>query len=287
LRKIDFFAPEIIKNKLLGWRHKLLPYVVNYALEYGFLPGRKDYTRFIILGRSRTGSNFLRGLLNSHDQVVVYGEIFQNKNSIGWALPGFSNNGQLMQEFYKQPTRFVEQRVYKKFPVHTCAVGFKIFYYHAQDEAWIPVWDYLRQHREIKVLHIIRRNILRTHLSRKLAMLNDLWVNTNGNTSKKKSVRLDYSECLNDFQQTWNWQQEYARLFLDHDLMEVVYEDLAADYRPVMQDVLGFLEVESNIDLIKPETHKQAQTPLPIAIENYYELKEMFKDTSWASFFDE
>ena len=86
-------------------------------------------------------------------QVVVYGEIFQNKKEIGWALPGFSNNARLMREFHQEPVRFVERRVFKKFQPRIRAVGFKIFYYHAQDEAWAPVWGYLRQHREIKVLH--------------------------------------------------------------------------------------------------------------------------------------
>lgn len=265
----------------------MLPYLVNYALEYGILPGKQDYTRFIILGRSRTGSNFLRGLLNSHPQVVVYGEIFQNKKEIGWALPGFSSNARLMREFHQEPVGFVERRVFKKFQPQIRAVGFKIFYYHAQDEAWAPVWEYLRQHREIKVLHITRRNILRTHLSRKLAMLSDIWVDTSGGASRPKSVRLDYSECLTDFEQTQKWQQDYAQFFQDHDLLEVVYEDLAADYRPVMKQVLDFLGVEANLELIKPETHKQSQTPLTKAIENYQELKQMFSDSRWASFFEE
>jgi LPS sulfotransferase NodH len=261
--------------------------MINYGLEHRLLPGRQDYTRFIVLGRSRTGSNFLRGLLNSHPQVVVYGEIFQNKKEIGWALPGFSNSARLMQEFHQEPVKFVEKRVYKKFPPNTRAVGFKIFYYHAQDEDWHPVWDYLKQQREVKVLHITRQNMLRTHLSRKLAMATDTWVDTSGQTSRPKSVRLDYAECLQDFEQTWNWQQEYPRFFSEHEFMEIVYEDLAADYRPVMKDVLTFLGVEANLDLIKPETFKQAQTPLSTAIENYQELKEKFSDTQWAPFFEE
>jgi LPS sulfotransferase NodH len=70
-------------------------------------------------------------------------------------------------------------------------------------------------------------------------------------------------------------------------LLEVVYEDLAADYRSVMKQVLDFLGVEANLELIKPETHKQSLTPLPKAIENYQELKQMFSDSPWASFFEE
>ena len=276
-----------IRNIRANWGYKLQPLLVNKALEHGFLRGRQDYTRFIILGRSRTGSNFLRGLLNSHDQVLVFGEIFQNKNTIGWAMPGYSNNDRLMLEFHQEPVKFIENRVYKKFPANIRAVGFKIFYYHAHDDAWLPIWDYLRQHRELKILHITRQNMLRTHLSRKLATATDTWVDTSGNASRPKSVRLDYSECLQDFEQTWDWQQEYAHFFAEHDLMEIVYEDLATDYRPVMLNVLTFLGAEPNLDLIKPETYKQAQTPLSTAIENYQDLKTSFINTRWASFFEE
>jgi hypothetical protein len=88
----------------------------------------------------------------------------------------------------------------------------------------------LEQNRGLKVLHITRRNILRTHLTHKLALACDSWVNINENNTKLKVVRLEYSECLTDFEQTWSWQQEFARFFSDHSVMEIVYENLAADY---------------------------------------------------------
>jgi hypothetical protein len=54
-----------------------------------------------------------------------------------------------------------------------------------------------------------------------------------------------------------------------------------------MKNVMKFLGVEANQESNKPETYKQAQTSLSSAIENYYDLYEIFSDTRWASFFEE
>ena len=50
------------------------PRVRKQALDLG-LYGHTDYARFIVLGRSRVGSNLLRGLLNAHPAIEAYGEI--------------------------------------------------------------------------------------------------------------------------------------------------------------------------------------------------------------------
>src|SRR5690606_16569148 len=66
--------------------HKQAPSLRNLALDLGLVDGHTDYTRFIILARSRTGSNFLRGMLNSHPQVLTYGEIFRNDDQVDFAV---------------------------------------------------------------------------------------------------------------------------------------------------------------------------------------------------------
>jgi len=267
------------------WRYRLIPYIQNIALDIGLLDGHEDYTRFIILGRSRSGSNFLRGLLNAHSQVVVLGELFQNQAAIGWAYPGYLETRQLLSLFHNEPVRFLEDKVFKRFPKRIRAVGFKIFYYHAQNDNWEPVWDYLIGQKDLKVIHIKRKNILRTHLSRKLAAMTDNWVNTTGGKSDHKGVTLDYEECLRDFEQTREWEQSYDRHFAGHENIEITYEDLALDYASQivrLQDFLGIMREE-----VKPQTFKQSSQPLSQAITNYFELKKQFNDTSWGTFFEE
>ena len=120
----------------------------NRLLEFGWR-GQKKYTQFIILGRSRTGSNLLRGLLNDHSKIVVLGELFQNEQEIGWAYPGYTQTARELSIFRKKPVDFLEQSVYRNFPIGISAVGFKIFYYHAQTNNWRPVWSHLHDQRNL------------------------------------------------------------------------------------------------------------------------------------------
>lgn len=261
------------------------PYLRNLALEAGLSRGHDGYTRFIVLGRSRVGSNFLRGLLNSHSQITVFGELFQNKEEIGWAMPGYRQSNRLLKLFREEPVRFLESKVFRPFPKEVGAVGFKLFYYHAQDEVWRPLWDYLREETSIKVIHIRRENILKTHLSKQQADMTDVWVDTGGERKSRPGVSLSYESCLEAFAQTRAWEQEVARHFAGHDRIEVIYETLAADYASEMARVQAFLGIQA--EALAPETYKQPRKPLSQAILNYAELKERFAGTEWSSFFVE
>lgn len=274
-----------VLKTLNNWRYRLYPYIQNVALNLGLLDGHKDYDRFIILGRSRSGSNFLRGLLDSHSQLAVLGEIFQTQRKIGWSYPGYVQTRRNYSLFLSDPIKFLETKVYKKFPRQITAVGFKIFYYHAQTENWKPVWDYLLAQKSMKVIHIKRRNILRTHLSRKLAALESTWVNTAGRQDVHNSLSLDYEDCLKDFIQTRQWEEDYDQLFADHPITEAIYEDLASDYAGEMKLLQGFLNVQP--EQVKPQTFKQSNLPLSQAISNYAELKARFSGTPWESFFED
>ncbi|HZD10817.1 MAG TPA: sulfotransferase [Candidatus Binatia bacterium] len=264
-------------------KDRAYPYLQKVALETGLLPAGDRYTRFIILGRSRVGTNFLRGLLNSHNQVRVFGEVFQNKEQIAWALPGYRQSGSDLQLFRQQPVRFLEKKVFHKFPAQITAVGFKIFYYHARDPEWAPLWQYLQEQEALKVIHVKRRNILETHLSRQRAIRTDNWVNTTGERTHNGALALSFEECLKDFEQTRCWEEEHDAFFAAHDAIDVIYEELAADRATVMQQVQSFLGLAHQE--LAPETYKQSHAPLSAAIANFDELRERFAGTPWAPFF--
>lgn len=247
------------------------------------LIGRTNYARFIILSRSRTGSNFLRGLLNSHKGIVVYSEFFKSNASIEWGFPGYKDNGSTLSLFQNDPVSFLEKRVFQKYPRHIGAVGFKLFYYHARDDQWNMLWPYLQNDTQIKIIHLKRKNILETHLSRQRAMLTDKWANITGEKEAQPAIQISYEECLQDFVQTRTWEQDAEAYFSQHPLMNIYYEDLAADYQVKMKEIQGFLGVKP--EPVAPQTFKQASLPLSKSITNYWELKEKFSGTPWETFF--
>ena len=267
------------------WRARLYPYLQNLALDLGLVKGHEDYTRFIILGRSRSGSNFLRGLMNSHSEIVVFGELFQNEKAIGWAYPGYIQTRRMINQFHNEPVKFLQTQVFRRFPTRVMAVGFKIFYYHAQTKNWRPVWDNLINDKTIKVVHIKRRNILKTHLSRKLAAKTDVWVNTSRSEENIQQVIIDDKECLKDFIQTREWEKTYDQLFSAHPVIQIYYEELAQDYVSEIDRVQKFLGVR--VETLKPETFKQASRPISKSIANYDDLKQKFIGSPWESFFED
>jgi LPS sulfotransferase NodH len=215
----------------------------------------------------------------------VYGEILKNDRVVEWGVDGMDGGGRPLKLLREDTSRFFEEAVFRKYPREVCAVGFKLFYYHAQDNLARSGWDYLKAHTEIRVIHIKRRNMLSTHLSRRRAELTDRWTNVNGMREEEKAVTLSYDDCLADFERTSAWETQYDAFFAAHPKIEVIYEDLSDDPAGQIERVQEFLSIPKH--QLKPGTHKQSSLPLSQAIANYSELKERFLRTRWEAFFDE
>lgn len=258
------------------------------ALELGLLDGHSDYCKFFILGRGRSGSNFLRGLLNSHSRIVVFGELFRSFDSIGWEFPdyeGYLRSPRLRTMAQHAPVEFLRKKVFRKFPEEVAAVGFKLFYYHAQEDSRQPVWNFLRDQKEIKVIHLKRNNTLKVLLSEKKAFETDRWTNTTGEPEQRLSINIKYEECLQFFSRA-HWEKESFDEFFDgNQKLDVVYEDLADNLVYEIKRVQEFLGV--GCEPVQPRTYKQSNQPLSEAIANYFELKKEFNGSPWESFFED
>lgn len=106
-------------GSLLNLKGLICFHLKNLALTLGIRDGHSDYCKFIILTRGRSGSNFLRGLLNSHNQIVTFGELFRSYDSIGWDLPDYDKYLQsrsLKTLIQNNPDRFLKEKVFKKIP---------------------------------------------------------------------------------------------------------------------------------------------------------------------------
>jgi LPS sulfotransferase NodH len=246
-----------------------------------------NYRKFILLGRGRTGSNFLRGLLNSHSQIVVFGELFRFCDSIGWEFCDYDSHWQLprmLRMMQSDPLRFLERYVFVRFPRTVRAVGFKLFYYHAQDKRRI-LWDYLEKDKNVHIIHLRRENTLRMILSEKIAFQTNRWTNTTGDRDSKLRVWIDIAECKERFETENMMAKKLRKMFRKHPYLDLTYELLCADYESPLHNIQNFLGVEHQRPI--PGTYKQSTQTLSEAIINYAELKRAFQGSQWAHFFDE
>jgi len=245
----------------------------------------QDYVPFVVVGRSRTGSNFLRGLLGSHPQVIILGEILKNPAAIEWGTERPTAPAQAADVYRQDPVAFLETYVFSEQPLAVRALGFKLFYYHARAEPWARIWPHLQTRPGLHVIHLKRRNILRTHLSRAQAERSDRWVNASGQPEDYRPIELDYSACLRDFEQTRTWEAAADEYFDGQAMLKIYYEDLVEATQRQVDRLEMFLGLPRRT--LVPQTHRQARLPLAQAIANYPELQRRFRGSPWEAFFED
>ena len=81
-----------------------IPIIKSIAKEYLHIlhKHQNDYTKFIILSRSRTGSTYLDHLLRSHRNTKVFGEVFNEYRATKY------RNIQL------DPIMYLNKKIFKK-----------------------------------------------------------------------------------------------------------------------------------------------------------------------------
>ncbi len=249
------------------------------------LKGDTNYQRYMIVCRSRVGSNLLVSLLNSHPDAVCYAEIFGDITSgIGGSFQGSTAPAIALRE--QQPVDYVEQYIYRKYPKGIKAAGFKIFYYHARTDQWEKVWDYFKSIPDLKIIHLKRDNQLKVHLSRKIAAKTNKWMANGAQTAvEDKAVELVKEDCIKDFETTENWQAWVHEFFADHPILDVQYNDLVKDRQATMNKITDFIGL--NRATLKSEVRKQNKEHLSDLITNYTTLKKEFEGTRWAGYFEE
>ena len=190
-----------------------------------------------------------------------------------------------MKLIQNDPVSFLQKKVFKKYSKKTAAVGFKLFYYHAWEDSRKAIWSFLKQQKELKIIHIKRINTLKQLLSEKIALKSNIWTNYTGEHEEKMSVEIDYDECLEMFIRVQKERDQGDTYFKNHDKIDVVYEDLSTNHVREVKRIQEFLNVAN--ENLKPNTHKQAHQPLHEAILNYSSLKKRFKGTPWYAFFED
>jgi len=252
------------------------------AMDAGLLPGHTDYVRFVCVGYARTGSTLLMRSLNNHSRVIGYGEIVKNVDRYPAHYHEFENSAAL---FERDPVRFLRTMVFRRYPPQIAAVGFKIFYHHApRDTAWgRGVWDYLLGQSDLRVLHLKRRNVLKTLLSEKQAGETEEWIKYSADNLPP--VRIECAEAETFFSRMAAWEAEYDDLFADHPRHEVIYEQLTRDLPGELRRIQEFLGVP--YEPVNPGTEKRPSRTLAAQIANYTELKDYFRATPAAAFFTE
>lgn len=267
---------------------------------------QNSYQPYVIVSLARTGSTYLESLLSSHPDILTFREIF----GVRKPYPGYrglvylytlfdkpnihhafrvllhKNIPLIRAIFLELPVEaFLSTLLFGSYPSAIKGVGFKYHLYHGTRLPELK--EYLRQHNEIKIIHLIRKNYLHMLVSEKLAQVSNQWKLKDKMANKAHDIRfiLKKAECENTFFQHEKQEKEVKTLFADHDILILDYEDLVHNQEWTLDRVQEFLSVEKR-HLSSP-LKKQRTRRLSEVIENYESLKHSFKGTKWSAFFYE
>jgi LPS sulfotransferase NodH len=264
-----------------------------------------DYVLFIILSTARTGSTMLVQALNSHPRVRCFREVFNARmDYVDFSMEGYDNFNQsdiaLRQE---DPSRFLRERVFREWPPGIRAVGFKLLY---ENHADVPTLVHdLTSDSRLRVIHLRRRNELRTLVSEKKARMSGVWVQDPAKINRARllmavrhplraasrmrrvvapakaasgpagAVTVSHKECAEFIVQTRLRAENYDKLFAEQAVLPVSYEDMIADHEAIFAEVQAFLGLEPAT--LKFTVRQQNPEPLRDLIANYDELYDLFK----------
>lgn len=191
--------------------------------------------------------------------------------------------------FREMKGRSVESRldqVFRRRPRRIEAVGFKLFYYHPRDGDPSQLWQTLCDVKDLYVIHLKRRNILRTLTSRKLAARTNIWFQRGVSATANDNVLVRFTpEGLQEaFERNQAWESSCDERFRNHELMQIYYEDLV-DRPELRVDITNFLGLRPHA--MSTSLRQQHPEHLATLISNFDELQRHFEGSRWAPFFDD
>jgi hypothetical protein len=161
------------------------------------------------------------------------------------------------------------------------AVGFKVNY--SQINRYPAIIPWIKQN-DIKIIHLIRMNLLKRLVSHKISTTRNLCHSTQ--TVEPIKVHIDPKILIDDFRRRQKRFAKYKMRFtdvLDLPYIEVSYESLVSDFDSEIRKVLKFLEIDGHMSLTS-EFVKVNPDSLGDIIENYSEVKQTLINTEFEDF---
>ena len=246
----------------------LLSRVQKKVLRSGWMPHYKGYTPFLILGAMRTGSNLLRLTLNSSPQIIIENEVFNQKQpELGFTYDTIMGN------------------LFRKYPIPIKAVGCKIFYNHLSKEEWGKISTLPK----FKIIHLRRRNKLRSYLSLKIAEQTNQWIEGQRKIKPplaKRQILINKQDMFVYFSKMELWERQASERFREREVLNVYYEDLATNFVDTISRVTKFINV-TKWNRQYMGIRKQNAEPMEELILNFDEIEEALTNTPFQVYLEE
>jgi hypothetical protein len=260
---------------------------VSTERNHASAPGKP--TRFAIVGVQRTGTTWIRTTLNDHPAILALGEVFLYSHG---RFPFRRRAGADVEHSYR---KFLDDSLARKFRHHAGraglvreyldhlysrpgfeAIGFKLM--RTQCDQFPMVVDFLLQ-EDVRIIHVVRRNVLKTLISRETARQRKLF-HAKGSVPVAK-ITLDIASLRSALDRISDDNAYWTRIFGRSAYLQLSYEGFVTDKNTELHRIYEFLcvvpdhEVSSNLVKINPDD-------LSEVVSNFPEVRRALNATPYA-----
>jgi len=243
-----------VVNKLRWW---ILAWVKQVLLRIPFMN-----RSFVILSSARSGSTYLRLLLDDHPKITCLGELLNRQHlpddqlckASSCVLVNYILSSLLPSKFWLPFT------------------GFKVF--HEQMEFCNLCFERVLSALLCpKVIVLFRENMLETYSSLQISLKTGIWCTEDGNT-KNERIEIDWKEFVEYVAIIRErWKRNLMIIPKNAEIYFVSYEELTADKDKTMNNIFKFLNLEACT--VEAKIKKQNPQPLMERIMNYKQIDKL------------
>jgi len=236
-------------------------------------------TKFLMISSPRTGSNLLTGMLDAHPEIIAHYELF-HKQAVYYS----DKYGHEWIKDYnvekrdKDPASFLEFIYSQRLNTKAKCIGFKIF-----DEHNMALLEELIADPKVKKIILKRDNLLMSFLSKLEAEKSGVFFETkDGKKAYQKPERINFNYRHFRIYEQRNLkffdEVENKIKFHGQDYFTIEYQNILN--KDVLRELLVFLGVTPDPDLLEVRFRKQNQKKLEDRLSNYEEMLSQLKEKS-------
>jgi LPS sulfotransferase NodH len=234
--------------------------------------------KFFIAGIQRTGTTYIRTMLNSHHDIRCIGESFHPSKQgceYYYRFREQSFRNRIMHIVLRKKIIYEYfEYIYNQKNYH--AVGFKIML--NQSNKFPEVKKYLKE-KSIKGIIVIRKNILKTYISRITARKRKLFHSHDKVATEK--IFLEPSLVLSRLNHLERSNQAVLKTFQSLNHLLITYEDFVINKNNLHAQMLDYIGVDSTIPLSSP-LKKLNPDSLQEIVMNYDQLSSRLIKSPYA-----
>lgn len=249
--------------------------------------------KFVVLATQRSGATFFISCLDSHPQITCRHQTV------------FTQDCKFKFFYFDRPSSFyyryrisslkrrLSHVLRRKQIIHDClndylrtlpndskAIGLKVSYNHIGKYPAIAAW--IKQH-DVRIIHLIRGNVLKTILSLETAQKRQQYHSTR--KAKPVQVHLRPGKLMRNMARRERLIEQYRAMFRDQPYLEIFYEAFVADREAELQRVLQFLELEMDGSVsLKTDLVKLNPNSIKDIIENYEQIAQALRGTAFEEY---